>query len=162
MRTYENITKIIDLHENYDFSYVFIGFHRSWDLALKEALSKTTTFAKSLDLLFFFLLRSCFNPVPALNSPPGGPSGKMWGVLRQPGRLGKLWKASKRVHGVLNTPMLTYRLHYRCPMQFSSKSAYFAYFSGSNDYWQFVTKYCYRSSFNKIPVICGRCINLIL
>ena len=121
MKTYENTTKIIDFHENYDFSCVFIGFHRFREVKFKEALSKTTTFAKSLDFFFFVLLRSCFNPGPTLNSPPGGPSGKMWGVLRQPGRLGKLWKASERVHGVLNTPMLTNRLHYGCPMQFSSK-----------------------------------------
>ena len=80
MKTYENTTKIIYFHENHDFTYVFIGFHKFLMLKFKEALSKTITFAKSHDFLLFASI--LFQPrSPTLDSPPGGPSGKMWGAL---------------------------------------------------------------------------------
>ena len=52
MKTYENTTKIIVFMKIYDFSCVFIGFHRFWEVKSKEALSKTTTFAKIVSILF--------------------------------------------------------------------------------------------------------------
>ena len=80
MKTYENTPKIIVFMKIYDFRCVFIGFHRFWEVKLKEALSKTITFAKSP--FFSFFASILFQPrSPTLASPPGGPSGKMWGAL---------------------------------------------------------------------------------
>ena len=51
-------------------------------MKLKDALSKTTTFAKSPDFVFVCFASILFQPrSPTLDSPPGGPSGKMWGAL---------------------------------------------------------------------------------
>ena len=117
MKTYGNITQTIYFHESYDFSCVFTGIHRLAEVKLKEALSKTTTFSKLPAFSFFFDPVS--TQVPPLTPHLEDLLRRCGEVLKHSGSLGKLWKASKRVHGVLNTSMLPYRLYYRCPMQSS-------------------------------------------